>query len=91
MELLEPPPLGTGADIAAYLDIKSGRLGKARSAVIDGSGCEAPAAKLRRETGNGAVYSAAYPLLISSWTRRAMDTAAEPGADAADADAVKAL
>jgi type II secretory pathway predicted ATPase ExeA len=59
--------------------------------VIDDGGCEALAAKLRRQTRNGAVYSAAYPLLINSWTRRAMNQSAELGADLVDADVVNAL
>jgi type II secretory pathway predicted ATPase ExeA len=91
MEILELEPLGTGADIAAYLDIKFGRLGKKREAVIDDGGCEALAAKLRRQTRNGVVYSVAYPLLINNWTRRAMNQAAELGADLVDAEVVNAL
>ncbi|MDR1300973.1 MAG: AAA family ATPase [Treponema sp.] len=91
MELLELEPLGTGADVAAYLDIKFGRLGKERKAVIDDKGCEALAAKLRRQTRNGVVYSVAFPLLINNWCRRAMNEAAELGADLVDADVVNAL
>jgi type II secretory pathway predicted ATPase ExeA len=91
MEVLELEPLGTGADVAAYLDIKFGRLGKNRKRVIDDSGCEALAAKLRRQTRNGVVYSVAYPLLINNWCRRAMNTAAELGADLVDAEVVNAL
>jgi type II secretory pathway predicted ATPase ExeA len=91
MEILEIEPLGSGADIAAYLDIKFGRLGKKRKAIVDDSGCEALAAKLRRQTRNGVVYSVAYPLLINNWTRRAMNEAAELGADLVDADVVNAL
>jgi type II secretory pathway predicted ATPase ExeA len=91
MEVLELAPLGTGADVAAYLDIKFGRLGKNRKAVINDQGCEALAAKLRRQTRNGVVYSVAYPLLINNWCRRAMNTAAELGADLVDADVVNAL
>jgi type II secretory pathway predicted ATPase ExeA len=91
MEILEIEPLGTGKDIAAYLDIKFGRIGKKRKAVIDDSGCEALAAKLRRQTRNGVVYSVAYPLLINNWCRRAMNQAAELGADLVDADVVNAL
>ncbi|MDR0585362.1 MAG: AAA family ATPase [Treponema sp.] len=91
MEILELAPLGTGADVAAYLDIKFGRLGKDRKAVIDDSGCEALAAKLRRQTRNGVIYSVAYPLLINNWMRRAMNEATELGADFVDADVVNAL
>jgi type II secretory pathway predicted ATPase ExeA len=91
MEILELEPLGSGADIAACLDIKFGRLGKDRKAVINDSGCEALAAKLRRQTRNGVVYSVAYPLLVNNWTRRAMNSAAELGAELVDAEVVNAL
>jgi type II secretory pathway predicted ATPase ExeA len=91
MEVLELEPLGSGEAIAGYLDIKFGRLGKDRKTVIEDSGCEALAAKLRRQTRNGVVYSVAYPLLINSWTRRAMNEAAELGVDIVDADIVNAL
>jgi type II secretory pathway predicted ATPase ExeA len=91
MEVLEIEPLGTGADVAAYLDIKFNRLGKKRKTIIDDAGCEALAAKLRRQTRNGVVYSVAYPLLINNWTRRAMNQAAELGADLVDADVVNSL
>jgi type II secretory pathway predicted ATPase ExeA len=37
------------------------------------------------------VYSVAYPLLINNWCRRAMNTAAELGADFVDADVVNSL
>ena len=37
------------------------------------------------------VYSVGYPLLVNNWTRRAMNEAAELGADAVDADVVNAL
>ena len=37
------------------------------------------------------VYSVGYPLLVNNWTRRAMNKAAELGADAVDADVVNAL
>jgi hypothetical protein len=66
MEVLELSPLGSGAEIAAYLDIKFKRLGKERAAVIDGSGCEALAARLRKQTRTEVVYSIAYPLLINN-------------------------
>ncbi|MDR2021229.1 MAG: type II secretory pathway, component ExeA, partial [Treponema sp.] len=60
-------------------------------AVIDDGGCEALAAKLRRQTRNGVVYSVAFPLLVNNWCRRAMNTAAELGAEQVDADIVNAL
>jgi type II secretory pathway predicted ATPase ExeA len=91
MEVLELAPLGTGADIAAYLDIKFGRLGKDRKTVINNEGCETLAAKLRRQTRNGVLYSVAYPLLINNWCRRAMNMAAGLGADLVDADVVNSL
>jgi type II secretory pathway predicted ATPase ExeA len=91
MGILEIEPLGSGADIAAYLDIKFGRLGKDRSRIINNGGCEALAAKLRRQTRNGVVYSVAFPLLINNWCRRAMNTAAELGANLVDAEVVNSL
>jgi type II secretory pathway predicted ATPase ExeA len=91
MEVLELAPLGTGADIAAYLGIKFGRLGKDRKKIISDAGCEALAAKLRRQTRNGVVYSVAFPLLVNNWCRRAMNEAAELGADLVDAEVVNAL
>jgi type II secretory pathway predicted ATPase ExeA len=91
MELLELSPLGTGGDVASYLDIKFERLGKARGKIISDGGCEALAAKLRRQTRNGVVYSVAWPLLINNWCRKAMNEAAELGADLVDADIVNAL
>jgi type II secretory pathway predicted ATPase ExeA len=59
--------------------------------VIDDSGCEALAAKLRRQTKNGVVYSVAFPLLVNNWCRRAMNEAAELGAGLVDADVVNSL
>jgi len=91
MEVLELDPLGSGADVAAYLDIKFGRLGKERRGIVTDEGCEALAEKLRRQTRNGVVYSIAYPLLINNWTRRAMNSAAELGAPSVDAEVVNAL
>ena len=91
MEVLEIEPLGTGSDIAAYLDIKFGRLDKERKAVINDDGCEALSAKLRRQTRNGVVYSVAFPLLVNNWTRRAMNQAAELGASVVDAEVVNSL
>jgi type II secretory pathway predicted ATPase ExeA len=91
MELLELSPLGSGKEIGDYLDIKFGRLGKERKAIIDDSGCEALAARLRKQTRTEVVYSVAYPLLINNWTRRAMNLAAELGAALVDAETVNAL
>jgi len=91
MEVLEIAPLGSGAEIAAYLDVKFARIGKDRASVIDDGGCEALAAKLRRQTRNGVVYSVAFPLLVNNWTRRAMNSAAALGASIADAEVVNAL
>jgi type II secretory pathway predicted ATPase ExeA len=83
IEVLELDPLGGGADVAAYLDIKFGRPSKERKAVVSDEGCGALAEKLRRQTRNGVVYSIAYPLLINNWTRRTMNAAAEFDADMA--------
>ena len=91
IEILELKPLGTGKEIADYLDIKFSRLGKVRTKIITNEGCEALAAKLRKQTRNHVVYSVGYPLLVNNWTRRAMNEAAELGADAVDADVVNAL
>ena len=91
IEILELKPLGTGKEIADYLDIKFSRLGKVRTKIITDEGCEALAAKLRKQTRNHVVYSVGYPLLVNNWTRRAMNEAAELGADAVDADVVNAL
>ena len=91
IEVLELKPFGTGEEIAAYLDIKFGRLKKERSKIITDSGCEALAEKLRKQTRRGVVYSVAYPLLINNWVRRAMNQAAELGAESVDADVVNSL
>lgn len=91
IEILELKPLGSGKEIADYLDIKFSRLGKVRSKIITDEGCEALAAKLRKQTRNHVVYSVGYPLLVNNWTRRAMNEAAELGADAVDADVVNSL
>ena len=91
MELLEVEPLGSGEGIGGYLDIKFGRLGKERRSVIDDTGCAALGAKLWRQTRNGVVYSVAYPLLINSLTRRAMNAAAELWVEWVDADVVNTL
>ncbi|MDR1250629.1 MAG: AAA family ATPase [Treponema sp.] len=91
MEVLELAPLGTGADIAAYLDIKFGRLGRERKKIIGDAGCEALAAKLRRQTRNGVMYSVAYPLLINNWARKAMNLAASMKVKLVDADVINSL
>lgn len=91
IEILELKPLGTGKEIADYLDIKFSRLGKDRSKIITDEGCEALAAKLRKQTRNHVIYSVGYPLLVNNWTRRAMNAASELGADVVDADVVNSL
>jgi type II secretory pathway predicted ATPase ExeA len=91
IEVLELAPLGSGGEIAAYLDIKFKRLGKDRAAVIDDAGCEVLAARLRKQTRTEVVYSVAYPLLINNWCRKAMNLAAELGAELVDAEAVNSL
>jgi type II secretory pathway predicted ATPase ExeA len=91
IEVLELSPLADGKEIADYLDVKFTRLGKQRSAVIDDGGCEALAARLRKQTRTEVVYSVAYPLLINNWCRKAMNLAAELGAAAVDAEVVNAL
>ena len=90
-EVLELKPLGTGKEIAEYLDIKFKRLGKERAKIISDEGCEALTEKLRKQTRRAVVYSVAYPLLINNWVRRAMNEAAELGVDVVDADVVNAL
>ena len=77
--------------MADYLDIKFKRLGKERAKIISDEGCEAIAAKLRKQTRRGVIYSVGYPLLINNWTRMAMNQTAELGADLVDADVVNSL
>lgn len=91
IEVLELKPLGTGKEIAEYLDIKFKRLGKERAKIISDGGCEAIAEKLRKQTRRGVIYSIGYPLLINNWTRMAMNQTAELGADLVDADVVNSL
>ncbi|MDR2942955.1 MAG: AAA family ATPase [Treponema sp.] len=91
MEILELSPLGSGREIADYLDIKFKRLGKKRKEIISDSGCEAIAVRLRKQTRTEVVYSVAYPLLINNWTRKAMNLAVELGAELVDAEVVNAL
>jgi type II secretory pathway predicted ATPase ExeA len=91
MEVLELSPLGSGKEIAGYLDIKFKRLGNKRKEIISDSGCEAIAARLRKQTRTEIVYSVAYPLLINNWARKAMNLAVELGAEIVDAEVVNAL
>ena len=92
MEVLELAPLGSGKDIAAYLDVKFARLKRERKSIITDEGCEALALKLRRQTrSQRLVYSIAYPLLVNNWMRRAMNLAAELGSQMVDADIVNSL
>jgi type II secretory pathway predicted ATPase ExeA len=62
-----------------------------RKCVIDDSGCEALAAKLRRQMRNGAVYSVAFPLPVNNRRRRAMNEAADLGVNIVDAEVVNSL
>jgi type II secretory pathway predicted ATPase ExeA len=91
MEVLELDPLGAGADVAAYLDIKFSRLGKERTKIISDAGCEALARKLHRQTRNGVTYSVAFPLSVNNWAQRAMNAAVELGLALVDADVVNSL
>lgn len=91
MEILEMDPMGTGEEIAAYLDIKFNRIGRERNKIITDEGCTALAEKLRNKTRNGIVYSVSYPLLVNNWCKKAMNLAAELGADVVDADVIKSL
>lgn len=91
MEILKIQPMTTGAEIASYLDIKFKRLGKNRADIIGDDGCEALAMKLRKQARTGTVYSTAYPLIVNNWVRRAMNVAAEFGADFVDAEVVNSL
>ncbi len=91
MEIVELDPLSDAGQIAAYLDIKFARIGKERGTVIPEAGCDALAARLRRQTSQGVVFSVAWPLLVNNWMRKAMNLAADLGADLVDADVVNAL
>jgi type II secretory pathway predicted ATPase ExeA len=91
MEVLELEPLGSGEEIAKYLDIKFKRLGKERAEIISDSGCAALASKLKRQTRDKVVYSVAYPLLVNNWCKKAMNLACELGAKCVDAEVVNAL
>jgi type II secretory pathway predicted ATPase ExeA len=91
MEVLELDPLGTGADVASYLDIKFSRLGKESINIINDAGCEALARKLHRQTRNGVTYSVAYPLSVNNWAQIAMNAAVELGLGLVDADVVNSL
>jgi type II secretory pathway predicted ATPase ExeA len=90
MEILVLEPL-SGKEIAGYLDLKFSRLDKERNTVFTDDAYEALAAKLRRQTRNGVVYSVAYPLLINNWARKAMNLAASMNVKAVDADVVNSL
>jgi len=91
MEVLEINPLASGDDVARYLGVKFERLGKERAKIVDDSGCAALAARLVRRTRTDVSYSVALPLLVNNWTRRAMNAAAELGADCVDAEVVNSL
>ncbi|MDR0494150.1 MAG: AAA family ATPase [Treponema sp.] len=91
MEVLELEPLGSGKEIAKYLDIKFKRIGKNRAEIISDSGCTALANKLKRQTRTQQTYSVAYPLLINNWCMKAMNEACELGAKCVDAEVVNAL
>lgn len=91
MEVLEINPLASGEDVARYLNVKFERLGKKRQAIVDDTGCAALAARLVRKTRTDISYSVALPLLVNNWTRRAMNAAAELGADCVDAEVVQSL
>jgi len=91
MEVLELAPIGSGKEIAAYLDVKFNRLGKKRDEIINDFGCNALAKKLERQTRTGVIYSVAYPLLINNWCMKAMNQATELGLKIVDAEVVNAL
>ena len=91
MEILKLQPMTSGEEIAAYLDVKFKRLGKDRGRIVTDKGCAALANRLRKQLRNGAAYSVAYPLTVNTWTRRAMNAAAELGADAVDDEVVNSI
>lgn len=91
MEILKLQPMTSGEEIAAYLDVKFKRLGKDRCRIVTDKGCAALANRLRKQLRNGAAYSVAYPLTVNNWTRRAMNAAAELGADAVDDEVVNSI
>lgn len=91
MEVVELDPLAGAEEVEHYLDLKFGRLGLDRKAIIDDAGCAALAARLQRQTRQNVVYSVAYPLLVNNWTRRALNLAAELGSKVVDADIVNGL
>jgi type II secretory pathway predicted ATPase ExeA len=90
MEILELEPLD-GKEIAQYLDIKFRRLNKERKEVFTDDACAALGRKLLRQARNDVVYSAAYPLLVNNWARRAMNLAASMKVKIVDADVVNSL
>jgi type II secretory pathway predicted ATPase ExeA len=91
IEVVELDPLANGREIGDYLSLKFRRLDLDRKTIISDEGCEALAARLRRKTREDVVYSVAFPLLINNWTRRALNMAADLGADQVDAEVVNAL
>jgi type II secretory pathway predicted ATPase ExeA len=91
IEVVELDPLQNSTEIQGYLDVKFERLGLDRSAIITTDGCDALAAKLSRRVKDGPVYTVAYPLLVNNWTARALNLAAEIGADIVDAEVVGSL
>ena len=91
MEIVELDPLSSGSEVAAYLDIKFRRIGLERTSIVPDDGCEALASRLSRRTTQGTVFSVAWPLLVNNWTRRALNLAAELGADQVDAEVVAGL
>lgn len=91
MEIVELDPLADGKEVAAYLDLKFRRLALDRRDVVTDEGCDALAARLRRQTRQGTVYSVAFPLLVNNWTRRALNLAAELGSKTVGADVVNEL
>lgn len=91
MEIVDLAPLADGNEIAQYLALKLTRLSVTPERVVSPDGCDALAARLCRQTAAGTVYSVAWPLLVNGLTRRALNLAAELGADRIDAEVVGSL
>jgi type II secretory pathway predicted ATPase ExeA len=91
MEVLELAPLASGAEVAAYLDIKFARLKRNRKEIFTDDACEALARRLLRQARNDVVYSIAYPLNINNLAWKAMNLAASMKVKVVDADVVNAL
>ncbi len=91
IEVVELDPLADKDEIGEYLQLKFDRLGRQLAEVISPSGIEALATRLRRTTREGVAYSVAFPLLVNNWTRRALNLAADLGADLVDAEVVMSL